>query len=142
MASPVEPPPGRSRGLLAEFKEFVNKGNLVEIAVAFVLGLAFKTVIDSIAGTPENPGILGGILGAVFGGDAPNFSDRGITVNDSFIPIGGFVTAVINFLLVALTLFVVIKIYNQFKRRQPDGGASQIEVLEEIRDELRNRPLR
>jgi large conductance mechanosensitive channel len=126
------------KNMWREFKDFVNRGNLVTIAVAFVLGAAFKTVIDSITGTPENPGLVGGILGAIFGGDQPNFNDRGVTVNGSFIPIGGFLTALLNFLLVALVVFFIVKAYNAFKRSE-EAGPSEIQLLTEIRDALRER---
>jgi large conductance mechanosensitive channel len=125
--------------MVKEFKEFIAKGNIVEIAVAFVLGVAFKTVIDSIAGTPENPGLIGGILGAIFGGDQPDFSARGITINDSFIPIGAFITSLFNFVLTALVLFFVVKAYNRFRRAQPDPSSTEVDLLTEIRDELRTR---
>ena len=80
------PTPAR-KSWLAEFKEFINKGNLIDIAVAFVLGLAFKTVVDSVAGDGgDNQGILGGIIGAVFGGDQPNFNARGVTITTASSP--------------------------------------------------------
>ena len=126
------------KNLWHEFKDFVNKGNLVTIAVAFVLGAAFKTVIDSVTGTPDNPGLVGGILGAIFGGDQPNFNNRGVTVNGSFIPLGGFLSSVLNFLVVALVVFLIVKAYNAFKRREADGP-TEIELLTEIRDSLRER---
>ena len=126
------------KSLWHEFKDFVNRGNLVTIAVAFVLGAAFKTVIDSITGTPETAGLVGGVLGAIFGGDQPDFNNRGITVNGSFIPIGGFFSALLNFLLIALVVFFVVKAYNAFKRSS-DAGPTEIELLTEIRDSLRER---
>jgi large conductance mechanosensitive channel len=124
--------------LVKEFKEFINKGDLVTIAVAFVLALAFKAVIDAITGTKDSPGIIGGILGAIFGGDQPDFSARGITINGSFIPLGALVTEIINFLLVAAVLFLVVKAYNKMRREQPTGP-TEVELLTEIRDSLRNR---
>ena len=126
------------KNLWQEFKDFVNRGNLVTIAVAFVLGAAFKTVIDSVTGTPENAGLVGGLLGAIFGGDQPNFNDRGIVVNGSFIPLGAFLSSVLNFLLIALVVFLIVKAYNAFKRRE-DAGPTEIELLTEIRDALRER---
>ena len=135
-APTVEP---EKKGVVAEFKEFISRGNLVEIAVAFVLGLAFKTVIDSIAGTPDHPGLIGGVIGAIFGGDQPNFSDKGVTVNGSFIPIGGFVQACFNFFLTALVLFFVIKAYNRMRRQSPDETEKEIDILSDIREELRAR---
>ena len=135
-APTVEP---EKKGLVAEFKEFISRGNLVEIAVAFVLGLAFKTVIDSIAGTPDHPGLVGGVIGAIFGGEQPNFSDKGVTVNGSFIPIGGFVQACFNFFLTALVLFFIIKGYNRMRRQTPDETEKEIDILSDIREELRAR---
>jgi large conductance mechanosensitive channel len=137
MTAPTAQP--EKKGFVAEFKEFINRGNLVEIAVAFVLGVAFKTVIDSIAGTPDHPGLIGGVIGAIFGGDQPNFSDKGVTVNGSFIPIGGFVQACFNFLLTALVLFFIIRAYNKMRRNEPDETEKEIDILTEIRDELRTR---
>ena len=125
-------------GLLGEFRSFINRGNVVDLAVAFVMGATFKTVVDSLAGTDKQAGILGGLIGAVFGGQQPDFSQKVLTVNGSDIPFGAFVTASINFVLVSAAMFVVVKAYNRF-RDSGDGGAapSTNELLAEIRDELR-----
>lgn len=64
------------RGVIVEFKEFINRGNVIDLAVAFVMGAAFKTVVDSFAGSDKGPGILGGLIGAIFGGQQPDFSKR------------------------------------------------------------------
>jgi len=61
-----------------EFREFIDRGGVVEVGVAFIMGATFKTVIDAFAGDgKDNQGILGGILGAIFGGQTPNFNDKG-----------------------------------------------------------------
>lgn len=130
------------RGVLAEFKAFVNRGNVVDVAVAFVMGAAFKTVVDSFAGSADSPGILGGLIGAVFGGEQPDFSKKVLTVNGSAIPFGAFITASMNFLLVAMVLFMVVKVYNRVRDTLVDGEEAATEVstnelLAEIRDELR-----
>lgn len=129
----------RRRGILQEFKDFVNRGNVVDISVAFVMGAAFKTVVDSFAGSADQPGVLGGFIGAVFGGNQPDFSKKYLTVNGSHIEFGKFATAGLNFLLVSLALFVVVKFYNRFRERddKKDTGPSTNELLAEIRDELR-----
>ncbi len=123
----------------SQFKEFIRKGNIVELGVAFVLGVAFKTIIDAFAGDGNaNPGILGSLIGVVLGGNQPNFGERGVTVNGSFVPLGSFVTAVLNFLVVAIVLFVVIKAYNRVRRpgdKAPEP--TEVELLSAIRDELR-----
>jgi len=122
--------------VVKEFREFIDRGNVVEIGVAFVMGATFKTIIDAFAGDgKDNQGILGGILGAIFGGQQPNFNDKGLTLNGSFLPFGTLLSAVINFLLVALVLFSIVKLYNKF--RSAAAASSTNDLLAEIRDELR-----
>ena len=127
------------RGKIAvggEFRRFINRGSVVDLGVAFVMGAAFKTVIDALAGDGKtNQGILGGLIGAIFGGNRPNFNYRGVTLNGSFIPLGSLLTAGINFLLVAIVLFFVIKAYGRFRRSEPEESTN--DLLASIRDELR-----
>lgn len=129
------------RGIVAEFKEFVNRGNVVDVAVAFVMGAAFKTVVDSFAGSDKSPGILGGLIGAIFGGQQPDFSKKVVSINGSDIPLGAFATASMNFFFVALVLFAVVKLYNRLRDKEvtEDGSPdlSTNELLAEIRDELK-----
>lgn len=132
------------RGVIAEFKQFINHGNVVDVAVAFVMGAAFKTVVDSFAGSATSPGILGGLIGAVFGGEQPDFSKKVLTVNGSAIPFGAFVTASLNFFFVAIALFIVVKLYNRVRdkeQKEESTDATQEvstnDLLAEIRDELR-----
>lgn len=135
------------RGIVAEFREFINRGNVVDLAVAFVMGAAFKTVVDSFAGTDKQPGILGGLIGAMFGGSQPDFSKKVVTLNGSDIPLGAFATASLNFFLVAMALFVVVKLYNRFRDASSESPASTPQaavsdaestaLLREIRDALR-----
>lgn len=128
------------RGIVSEFKEFVNRGNVVDVAVAFVMGAAFKTVVDSFAGSATNPGILGGLIGAIFGGKQPDFSKKVLTIHGSDVPLGAFATASMNFFFVALVLFGVVKLYNRFRDKTEDQtpeGPSTNDLLAEIRDELR-----
>ena len=129
------------RGIVAEFKEFVNRGNVVDVAVAFVMGAAFKTVVDSFAGSDKSPGILGGLIGAIFGGQQPDFSKKVVSINGSDIPLGAFATASMNFFFVALVLFAVVKLYNRLRDKEvtEDGSPtlSTNELLTEIRDELK-----
>lgn len=130
-----------SKGLVGEFKEFINKGNVVDLAVAFVMGAAFKTVIDALAGNgSDNPGILGGLIGAMFGGAQPDFSQKVLTVNGSNLPVGAFVTAALNFVIIGFAMFLVVKASNRFKRRMEADAPAEAtvnELLAEIRDELR-----
>ena len=133
------------KGVVAEFKEFINRGNVVDLAVAFVMGAAFKTVIDSFAGNENQPGILGGFIGAIFGGEQPDFSKKMVTINGSEIPFGAFATASLNFFFVALALFLVVKVYNRFRAKDDadaestaaSTAASTNDLLAEIRDEIK-----
>jgi large conductance mechanosensitive channel len=127
------------RGVIVEFKEFINRGNVIDLAVAFVMGAAFKTVVDSFAGSDKGPGILGGLIGAIFGGQQPDFSKKVLTVNGSDIPFGSFATSAMNFFFVALALFKVVKLYNRFRSNDDKEKAAlnTNDLLVEIRDELR-----
>lgn len=129
------------RGIVGEFRDFINRGNVVDVAVAFVMGAAFKTVVDSFAGSGDNPGILGGFIGAIFGGQQPDFSQRFVSVHGSRIPVGSFVTASINFFFVAIALFIVVKVYNRFRDKDEQVTETHAEttddLLRQIRDELR-----
>jgi large conductance mechanosensitive channel len=113
---------------------------VVDVAVAFVMGAAFKTVVDSFAGSDKSPGILGGLIGALFGGQQPDFSKKVVSLNGSDLPLGAFVTASMNFFFVALVLFAVVKLYNRVRDtsdEEAQSGPSTNDLLAEIRDELR-----
>jgi large conductance mechanosensitive channel len=120
--------------LWADFKKFIMQGDLVAIAVAFVLGAAFKTMVDVLVNAVIMP-----IVAIPFG--KPSFDDVVITVNDSRILIGTFITAVISFLIIGATLFVVVKTYEKMKslrsREEIAEDPSEVELLGEIRDLLK-----
>jgi large conductance mechanosensitive channel len=98
--------------MLKEFKEFVTRGNLVELAVAFIMGVAFASVIASFTNA-----ILGAIS-YVAGGDV-TFDGLGVHRGEAVvIPYGTFLTAVVNFLVAAAALFFVVKAYNRLKRKE------------------------
>jgi len=108
--------PLKTRGIVNDFKAFINRGSVVDVAVAFVMGATFKTVIDAVAGDgKDNQGILGGLVGAVFGGNRPNFNDKGVTVST--------------------VMFFVIKAYGRFHNAKTEETTN--DLLASIRDELR-----
>jgi len=121
---------------VTEFKEFITKGNLVEIAVAFILALYFAEVVNTFT-----KGIVLPFVAAIAG--EPSFDDITIGIGDSELLIGTFANAVINFVLVGFVLFVVVKAYNGLKTRLGGGGdddeETELELLKQIRDELRAR---
>lgn len=118
--------------MLQEFKEFINRGNLVDLAVAFILGVAFSKVVDAFT-----TGVIGGIIGAVFG-STDGLKGMHITVNDSPIQIGLVLDAALNFIIVAFVLFLIVKAYNSMRKAAPPAAPSEeVKLLSEIRDSLK-----
>lgn len=121
--------------MFKEFKEFIARGNVVDLAVAVVIGAAFTAVVTSFSND-----ILMQVL-AIFGGQ-PDFSEYTITINDAEIRWGSFVTALVNFLIIGLAMFLVVKAINTLaslrQREQEEAEATEIELLTEIRDALVN----
>ena len=121
------------KNMLQEFKDFINRGNLVELAIAFVLAAAFGLVVNSIV-----DGIVMPIIAAIFG--QPDFNDIGFWLGDTRVQVGLAITAIVNFLIIALFCFFVVKAYNKMKPPvEEDSGPTEIELLTEIRDSLRSR---
>ena len=119
--------------MLKEFKAFIMRGNLIEIAVAFIMGLAFAAVVTAFTG------IVLGTIAYLFGSTL-SFSDIGVHKGDQLIiPIGTFIAACINFLIVAFVLFLVVKAYNRMQKPEEASGPTEVELLTEIRDSLRAR---
>ena len=123
--------------ILKEFKDFITKGNLIEIAVGLVMALAFTAVINALVNNVLMP-----LIAAIFG--KPSFDDLTATLNESVIPYGTFITALVTFLLIAAAVFFfVVKPYNAWKARRakveeaaPAAPAEEIVLLREIRDRL------
>ena len=100
--------------MIKGFKEFITKGNLIDLAVAFILGVTFATVVTSFTD------VVLGAVSYVFGGDV-SFDALGVRRDDVVvIPYGAFLTALINFVIVAFVLFLVVKAYNRM-RKMPDA---------------------
>ena len=119
--------------MIKEFKEFIARGNLVELAVAFIMGLAFAGVVTAF--TNIILGTIAYLVGSQYSFDTMGVhNDEGILV----IPIGALLTALINFLIIALVLFLIVKAYNRFMRKEEqESHPTEIELLTQIRDELR-----
>ena len=132
-------------GMLKEFKQFAMSGNLVDIAVAFVMGGAFGKVISTFT-----EGIVSPLIGLIFGADlSKNMIELKAAVMDAtgkvtseavFLKWGDFVTAIINFIIVAFVMFMVIKAINSTKKKAEAAPAAlpeDITLLREIRDALK-----
>jgi large conductance mechanosensitive channel len=114
--------------MIKEFRDFINRGNLIDLAVAFVMGVAFASVVSSLT-----EGIVTPLIGRIF-------SVRGLQdlVIDEDIMIGSFLAALVNFLVVAFVMFLVVKAYNRLRQpATPPPLQEDIVLLREIRDSLR-----
>jgi len=132
-------------GMLKEFKEFALKGNLVDIAVGFVMGAAFKQVVTSFTG-----GIVSPLIGLVFKADFKKLkyvikegtlNDAGEKVGEVALLYGDFLTNIIDFIIVAFVMFMIIRGINSTKKKEepkPEApkGPTQEELLAQIRDLL------
>ncbi len=119
-----------------EFKEFVNRGNVIDLAVAVVLGAAFGAVVTSFVDD-----VLMQILAAI--GGQPDFSSLTIDIGDGQIRYGAFLTALVSFVIIAWAVFLVVKAINRMQnlRRRPAedeplAAPTDVELLAEIRDLL------
>ncbi|MEM1258106.1 MAG: large-conductance mechanosensitive channel protein MscL [Bacteroidota bacterium] len=133
-------------GFISEFKEFAMKGNLVDIAVGFVMGAAFKEVVTSFTG-----GIVSPLLGLIFDSDFKSLrmklkdgalNDAGEMVGEVYLEYGTFLTNVIDFIIVAFVMFLVVKGVNKLKKKEEEApaepaGPTTEELLAEIRDALK-----
>ena len=111
-----------------EFKEFVNRGNLVELAVAFTLTLFFVPVVNAIV-----DGIIMQLIAGIFG--QPNFDSIVIGVGEADLLVGTVITALVTFLIVAFVCFLIVKAYNKLKTDEDDdSGPTELDLLTEIRE--------
>jgi large conductance mechanosensitive channel len=132
-------------GMLKEFKTFAMKGNLVDIAVAFVMGGAFGKIVTSFT-----EGIVSPLIGLLGGADLTKnmlklkdavLDETGKVIKEAvYLKWGDFLTAVINFIIVAFVMFLVVKAINAMKKKEeaaPAGPSSTDKLLMEIRDALK-----
>ena len=140
--------------MLREFRDFIARGNVLDLAVAVIIGAAFATITTSLTQDiimPVVGWIFGGLdfasyfclLGPIpegFKGDPNSYADlkaAGVAV----LGIGQFVTVVINFIILAFVIFLLVRTANRLTRRgaEAPAGPTEAELLTEIRDELRKR---
>ncbi len=121
---------------LAEFKAFAMKGNIVDLAVAVILGGAFGKIVNSLVNDVLMP-LIGMILGGL------DFSGLRLTVGSASINYGLFIQAIVNFIVIALSIFFVVKALNKTKKPAKEEKAEKVvtdvELLTEIRDLLKKK---
>ena len=123
------------RTFVQEFREFAMRGNIVDLAVAVVIGAAFGKIVGSLVEDILMPAI--GAIGRV------DFKDLMIQVGDAKILYGKFIQTCVDFMIIALAIFLAIKALNHLRRKEeqkPAAPPRQEVLLEEIRDLLRRKP--
>ena len=140
--------------MIQEFKDFIAKGNVMDLAVGIIIGAAFTAIVTSLVSDLINP-VIGLVLGGVdftsmyvvLSGDVPAGTglDAARETGAAIFAYGAFTTACINFLIIAFVVFMLVKSVNRLKSlaERPDDvapevatGPSQLDVLLQIRDEL------
>jgi large conductance mechanosensitive channel protein len=125
----------KGKGFIEEFKIFITRGNVLDLAVGIIIGGAFTAIVTSLVNDILMP-LIGVILGGI------NFSSLSLTFRGASIGYGAFIQAVINFLLIALTVFVLVKIINSIiRKKEVEKAPAKPDVntilLTEIRDLLK-----
>ncbi len=120
---------------LNEFKEFIARGNVVDLAVGVIIGGAFSSIVSSLVDNILMP-IVGIFLGGI------NFSGLHFKIGSSYIMYGAFIQSVIDFLIIALCIFLIVKVLNKFtkkeeKKAEAPKKSDEVVLLEEIRDLLK-----
>ena len=127
--------------MIKEFKAFVSKGNVIDLAVGVIIGGAFGKIVASLVNDVIMPAI-----GIIIGG--LNFSELSISVGDASIVYGAFIQSIIDFLIIALCIFFIIRLISRLKRKKEEDQPKNPEppvpskeelLLTEIRDLLKNR---
>lgn len=145
--------------MLRDFKAFIAKGNVMDLAVAVIIGAAFGAIVTSLTDEVIMP-----IVGAIFGGadfsnyfillDTPEGYEGSLTdyaalkdAGAAMIGYGAFITAAINFLILAFIVFLLVRYakkamaqFEKMKEQEAPAGPTEIDLLTEIRDELKKRP--
>ena len=123
---------------LSEFKTFIARGNVLDMAVGVIIGGAFKAIADSLTNDILMP-LLGILVGRV------SFADLTLTLGQAQIAYGNFIEAVLNFLIMAFAVFCILKAVNRFHRKKaeapkaPPAPSNEEKLLMEIRDLLKER---
>ena len=127
--------------MIKEFKEFISRGNVIDLAVGIIIGGAFSAIVSSLVKDIIMP-VISIILGVL------NFSDLTATVGNATITYGTFIQTIVDFILIALSVFLIIKLINKFRRKkeeepekapEPPKPTKEELLLTEIRDLLKNK---
>ena len=119
------------------FKKFISRGNVVDMAVGVIIGGAFGKIITSLVNDMIMP-LIGLLIGGI------DFTNLSVKIGDATVAYGNFIQTVVDFLIVAICIFAVVRIFERFKKKEekeeaPAAEPADIVLLEEIRDILKNK---
>lgn len=125
----------KAKGILHEFKDFIARGNAVDLAVGIIIGAAFTAIVNSLVNDLIMP-----IVGFIIGGN--DISSLAITIGEVSLQYGLFLQAVVNFILIAFVVFIIVKSINSMRKKKEEVAeveavAEEVELLREIRDSLK-----
>ena len=129
----------KTKGFLAEFRKFIARGNVMDLAVGVIIGGAFKTIVDSLVNDILMPFV------GIFIGES-TFAALSFQIGGATIALGSFIQAVVNFLIMAFVIFCLVKGINRFHRKKEEAAetapaqpvvTTQEQLLTEIRDLLK-----
>lgn len=120
---------------MSDFKTFISRGNVVDMAVGVIIGGAFGKIVSSLVNDVLMP-----LLGIVLGG--LNFNNLKINVGEASITYGVFLQTIIDFLIISFSIFMMIKLFEKFKKKEKpkieeEKKSEEVLLLEEIRDLLK-----
>ena len=124
--------------MLKEFRDFINRGNVVDLAIAVIIGGAFGAIVTSLVNDIIMP-----LVGVIIGG--LDFASLSIQVGDATIMYGSFIQAIVNFLIIAFVLFLIVRSLNKLQKQQEEAPApppeppAEEKLLTEIRDLLKEK---
>lgn len=123
--------------MIKEFKEFISRGNVIDLAVGVILGGAFGNIVTSIVNDILMP-LIGLILGGI------DFTSLSIKVGDAKVMYGNFIQSTVNFLIISFCIFILIKAMNKVMPKKEESEELEVEreevkLLKEIRDSLKKK---
>lgn len=129
---------GKASGFMSEFKTFIARGNVMDMAVGVIIGGAFSNITNSLINDIVMP-VLGVFTSSV------SFAELSVNIGPAVLTYGNFIQAVLNFLVMAFVVFCLVKAINSFHKKKeeapppPPGPSAEEQLLTEIRDLLKNR---
>lgn len=128
------------RDFIKEFKAFAMRGNVIDLAVAVIIGTAFGKITTSLVNNIVMP-ILGAILGGV------DYTDRSFTVGDAVVTYGVFIQSIVEFIVIAFAIFIAVKIIAKMQKKEEEKPekekvvvtSEEVLLLREIRDSLKQK---